>query len=952
MATELENKDETLAPAGVICVRGARTHNLKNVDIDIPHNQLVVITGVSGSGKSSLAFDTLYAEGQRQYIETLSPYARQFLHQMERPDVDIVSGLEPTLCIDQRVTTASPRSTVATVTEIYDYLRLLMARLGTAHCKQCGQPIKQQSVEEIIRLLMQLPEGTKLMLLAPKVRGRKGAHVEEFDKIVKAGFVRARVDGEITDLEQPPELNPRQNHTIEAVIDRVVIKESMQSRIEESARLAVQQGGGHLIACYQNESGEWEDKLLSTQYACLNCEISLDEIEPRTFSFNSPYGACPTCKGLGAVEKFDPELVIPDQKKSLAAGVVKPWRKLPAKLRKEINAELDKFTFAEGENADLAFEKLSEKTQHELFWGQTDRGQTDSGQGKRVQASSNSDFIGIATLLEKEFATTTKAKRQEELASLRSEIVCPACLGTRLRPEARSVSLAGKAIHEITGQGVADAIGYFESLQFSGREAEVATPLLTEILGRLKFLAEVGLEYLTLYRSAQTLSGGESQRVRLATSIGSGLVGVCYILDEPSIGLHARDNDRLIAALKRLQKQGNSVLVVEHDEAMMQVCDTLIDIGPGAGPAGGEIIAAGTYRDVLQNKRSVTAQYLSKPLQKRGVTRPVEKGDPWLTLTGATLNNLQNVDLALPLNKLIAVTGVSGSGKSSLITGTLTRAVRRRLIQAGPKPGPFQELKGTENITRLLEIDQSPIGRSARSNPATYSGVFDEIRKLFALVKLSKQRGYTASRFSFNTGGGRCETCQGNGVKKIEMNFLPDLEVTCNACGGKRFNRQTLQVKFKEKSIGDVLEMSIAEAVDFFSEVNKIHTPLTHLAEVGLGYLQLGQRSTTLSGGEAQRVKLATELSRSRSVGALYILDEPTTGLHFADVERLLTVLNQLVARGNTVLVVEHHLDVIRAADWIVDLGPEGGAGGGSIVANGTPEDVAGATESLTGKWL
>lgn len=844
----------------LISVRGARTHNLKNVDVDIPRNRLVVITGVSGSGKSSLAFDTLLAEGQRQYVQSLSVYARQFFDQMERPDVDRIDGLQPTIAIDQRLGYPNPRSTVATITEIYDYLRLLMARVGDVACPQCGIPIAQQTPAEIEKTIRALPDQSRVMILAPMIRGRRGTHREAFEAIQKAGFVRVRVDGVAYPLDEVPALTSQKMHDIEAVVDRVVIREGIDTRLAESVRLAIKHGEGVVLVVYQTpdtkaDGDVWQERLLNTKYACPQCGTSIGEIEPRTFSFNSPYGACPACHGLGVAD--------------VANG------------------------------------------------GEEDK----SSEAARI-----------------DFAEATP---------------CPACQGTRLRPEARASRLGGLAIHEITGLTVAAAHDYFRGLKLAGDQQKIAKPILAEIVRRLEFLLRVGTEYLTLDRPADTLSGGERQRVRLATGIGSGLVGVLYLLDEPSIGLHPRDNDRLIAALRDLERQGNTVVVVEHDEALMRASDYLIDIGPGAGSRGGNVVAHGTPNDVSQLVDSLTGGFLSGRLS---IPLPVEHRKPvksrMLQIAGATSHNLQNIEVDIPLGLFVCVTGVSGSGKSSLVVETLAKALARKLNGAESRPAPHQSLRGVSQLDRLVEVDQSPIGRTPRSNAATYTGVWDDIRAVYAGTKQARQRGYGIGRFSFNTKGGRCEECEGQGVRRIAMNFLPDLEVPCPVCHGARFNRQTLAVRYRGKSIADVLAMSVDEAVEFFENHESIRRLVATLADVGLGYLTLGQSSTTLSGGEAQRIKLATELGRPSTGHTMYILDEPTTGLHSDDVRRLLGVLNRLVDAGNSMLVIEHNLDVIKTADWVIDLGPEGGAAGGKLVAAGTPEEIAACKESHTGQFL
>jgi excinuclease ABC subunit A len=947
MSTDVSTPTESqpLVDAEVIRIRGARVHNLCDVDIDIPRNRFVVLTGPSGSGKSSLAFDTIYAEGQRQFIESLSVYARQFVNQMERPDVDLIEGLQPTICIDQRPGNQNPRSTVATVTEIYDYLRLLMARLGQPYCHQCGALICQQTTGQIQNRLMELPEGTRTMILAPLVRGRRGQHKDIYALIRKAGFVRARIDGEVYDIEHLPELAPRKLHHIEAVVDRIIIRPGIEARLGESVQLAVNHGEGLVVACYYLEEkkksedktpeGQWRDELFSTIYACPKCNLSYEELEPRTFSFNSPYGACPTCDGLGVREEFDPELVMPDFDLSLADGGIAPWRTATPAVWKQIQLTLESFLKSLGADLQTPLSEFSDTSMNKLLHG-----------------DARSKFSGILTMLEKEHATATRKGRLEQLTAFRGHIVCRDCLGSRLRAEASSVRIGDHTIAEITSLSVSDARTFFDELKFADRDEPIATPLLTEIRKRLEFLAKVGVNYLTLNRPADTLSGGESQRVRLATSIGSGLVGVCYVLDEPSIGLHQRDNQRLIDALRDLQDQGNTVIVVEHDEAMIRQADELIDIGPGAGADGGRIMAQGPPETVAVAD-SITVKYLTGELRIEipAKRRRVAKSRS-IRIDGVTTNNLKNVEATFPLGCLTCVTGVSGSGKSSLINETLARALVRRLGGLAAKPGNYSSLRGVSQIDKVIQIDQSPIGRTPRSNAATYSGLFDEIRKVFAGTRDAKQRGYRVSRFSFNAKGGRCEECQGHGVKKIEMNFLPDLYVTCNECDGARFNRSTLQVHYRKKSIADVLQMAVADAVEFFENFAGIHRTLECLRDVGLGYLPLGQPSTTLSGGEAQRIKLATQLARVDTGKTLYLLDEPTTGLHFDDIRRLLDVLNRLVDRGNTVIVIEHNLDVVKTADWLIDLGPEGGADGGQIVATGTPEQVAALADNHTGRFL
>ncbi len=973
-------------------IRGARVHNLQNVDLDIPRDRLIVITGPSGSGKSSLAFDTIFAEGQRQYIESLSVYARQFIHQLERPDVDLIDGLQPTISIDQRAGSQNPRSTVATVTEIFDHLRLLMARLGTPHCFQCGSPIRQQSSDEILEEVLQLPAGTKAMVLAPMVRGRKGQHREVFAAIRKAGFIRARLDGEVVDVDNPGDLNPRKLHTIEAVVDRIVVREGIDDRLAESIQLGVSHGEGALIVSYfererdEGPEGVWRDVLYSTRFACPNCKISFEEMEPRSFSFNSPHGACPTCEGLGSRIEFDPELVLPDLSLSLADKAVAPWKTDGDTAERAHRKELSEFLAAHGLRWNTPLDQWKPAVLQEFLRGKPsspsprmgeDRGEgrpirvangngapeanaaltlaltqrerepsnaqlTPSEKQKSKVAKAGDDFPGLLILLEKEYVTATRPAMRERLESFRGQVTCPDCGGTRLRPEARNVRFGGLAIHEITALSVDRAAEFFANVEVHADDVPIYQPIASEIRNRLKFLSKVGLDYLTLDRPADTLSGGELQRVRLTTGIGSGLVGVCYVLDEPSIGLHPRDNQRLIEAIRELQALGNTVLVVEHDQTMMEQADRLIDIGPGAGMHGGRVVAEGTPAEVRANSASITGKYLSGALRipVPATRRRIAKTRS-IAIEGVTTNNLKSVDAMFPLGALVCVTGVSGSGKSSLLNETLARAIHRRLTGMGPKPGPHASLRGVNQIDKLVEIDQSPIGRTPRSNPATYTGLFDEVRRVFVETREARQRGYRSGRFSFNTKGGRCEECQGQGVQKLEMNFLPDLYVVCPVCEGKRFNQQTLEIRYRGRSIADVLAMRVEEALAFFENFPVAHRLLQSLAEVGLGYVTLGQPSTTLSGGEAQRIKLATELGRVDTGKTLYLLDEPTTGLHFDDIRQLLAVLGRLVDRGNTVIVIEHNLDVIKSADWIMDLGPEGGAAGGQIVATGTPEQIA-----------
>lgn len=920
-----------------IHLHGVRVHNLRDFDLSIPRDRLVIVTGPSGSGKSSLAFDTIYAEGQRQFIESLSIYARQFLQQLERPDVDLIEGLPPTIAIDQRAGLNNPRSTVATVTELYDCLRLLYARLGDVSCYRCGQPIRRQTPEEIRDALVRMGEGTRVMLLAPVLRGRKGEHHRVVAAIRKWGFPRARIDGEVIDVDNAPPLAKGKRHDVEAVIDRVIIRPGIEKRLTESITTALRYGNDVLIACCEvsDEEGQtrWQDLLFSGRHACPQCGINYEELEPRTFSFSSPYGACPHCEGLGRFDQFDPDLVCPDLGKSLAESPFVPG-KLVQKLLRDYEEQLRRLMEAGKFDEHTPLAELQPKARKALFFGHSKY------------------FVGVLPLLEQVLSTTTARQTRRMLEGLRAELPCPECGGTRLRPEARTVYVHGKTITETTQQSVTAAIQFFDRLEFPAERQPIARPLIHEITGRLRFLEQVGLGYLTLDRAADTLSGGELQRVRLASGLGSGLVGVCYILDEPSIGLHPRDNQRLIDAIRTLQQRGNTVLVVEHDEAVMRAADWLIDLGPGAGESGGHVVAQGTLEDVIETPQSPTGRYLAGstripvPKQRRRAAKTRS-----LVLEGVTTNNLKDVTVGFPLGTLVCVTGVSGAGKSSLVSETLVRAVHRRLHGAGAKPGPYRALRGVNRIDKLVEIDQSPIGRSPRSNPATYTGVFDEIRKVFAGTREARRLGFKSGRFSFNNKGGRCEACQGQGQQKIEMNFLPDLYVTCPVCDGRRFNEQTLQIRYRDRSIADVLEMSVDDAATFFENFSAVVRVLESLQEVGLGYLRLGQPSNTLSGGEAQRVKLANELSRVDTGKTLYVLDEPTTGLHFDDISKLLEVLNRLVDRGNTVIVVEHHLDVLKTADWLIDLGPEGGEAGGHVLACGRPEEIA-AMENHTGRFL
>ena len=920
-----------------IRLRGVRVHNLRDLDVDVPRDALVVLTGVSGSGKSSLAFDTIHAEGRRRYVEGLSSYARQFLDQMERPDLDAIEGLPPTVAIDQGIGSANPRSTVATITEAYDYLRLLYARAGTPHCPNCGREIQRQAPEQVVDMVLGLGEGTKVLILAPMVRGRKGQHLEVFRSIREARLMRARVDGQVIEVDaEPPKLAKTKVHSIEAVVDRLVVREGIRPRIAEGVDLALKLGQGTVILSIQ--AGEvWEDRISSTHYTCPGCGTSLGEIEPRSFSFNSPHGACPTCGGLGSFRKFDPDLVVPDSSKSLDGGAVAPWEVMLPSTR---SASLDD----PGLGSFLERRQLARSTP--LVTWPVD------ALNSFLQGESTG-YPGLLAWFEQEFAAAKTDAKRSRFEAFRSAIICPNCRGTRLRPEARAVKIGGMAIHELTSLSVDASRVFLTSLRFGPAQQLIGPPLVAEIHARLAFLDEVGLGYLTLDRGADTLSGGELQRVRLATQIGSGLVGVCYVLDEPTAGLHPRDTSRLLASLIGLRDRGNSVVVVEHDEATIRAADWVIDLGPGAGPDGGLVVAEGPPDALVETGESATARHLRGETPRVGGSPGrLSKSPGSIRIRGAAEHNLRGVTATIPLGTLTCVTGVSGSGKSTLVHDVLARAARRQLEQLGPRPGKHEGVDGLDAIDKLIAIDQSPIGRGPRSTPATAAGVFDEIRKVFARTREARVRGYAASRFSFNVKGGRCETCLGQGVRKVEMNFLPDLYVRCEACEGSRYNPQTLECRFKGRSIGDVLRMRVGEARVLFDNVPKVARPLDALREAGLGYVALGQSSATLSGGEAQRVKLASELGRVATGRTLYILDEPTTGLHFADVAALLVVLHRLADLGNTLVVIEHNPDVIRTADWIIDLGPEGGEAGGRLVAEGPLRAIAEAADSLTGRFL
>ena len=932
-----------------IVIKGARAHNLKNVDLTIPRDQLVVFTGVSGSGKSSLAFDTIYAEGQRRYVESLSSYARQFLGQMEKPDVDLIEGLSPAISIDQKTTSHNPRSTVGTVTEIYDYLRLLYARIGIPHCPKCGKEIKKQTIDQIVDRIMELPERTKLQLLAPVVRGRKGEHVKLLEDAKKSGYVRVRVDGILYDLSEKIELEKNKKHNIEIVVDRLMVKEGMQMRLTESIETASALSGGLLIV----DVNQGEDELLFSQsFSCPDCGVDLMEIEPRMFSFNNPSGACPTCTGLGMQMKFDEQLIVPNEELSIMQGAITAPGYNSVNARGSMSKVLfDALAAKYGFSLETPFKDLPRKIKDIIFYGTKEKLRI-TYSNVRGTGTYDYAFEGVINTLQRRYNETSEAMRTE-FEEYMTNIECPDCHGKRLRPEVLAITVNGKNISEVTELSIGKMQEFFQSLTLTERENMIAERILKEIHARVGFLIDVGLEYLTLSRTAGTLSGGESQRIRLATQIGSGLVGVVYILDEPSIGLHQRDNDKLLATLKHLRDIGNSLIVVEHDEDTMRAADFVVDIGPGAGRGGGEIVAAGSVEEIMAVERSVTGAYLSgrKKIEVPKERRPFVQ-DHKLVIRGAAENNLKNIDVEIPLGVFTCVTGVSGSGKSSLINEILYKRLAKELNRAKTRAGRHEEMLGLEKLDKVINIDQSPIGRTPRSNPATYTGLFDMIRDVFAQTTEAKVRGYQKGRFSFNVKGGRCEACSGDGIVKIEMHFLPDIYVPCEVCHGKRYNRETLEVKYKGKTISDVLDMTVEEALQFFENIPRIKNKLQTLYDVGLSYVQLGQSSTTLSGGEAQRVKLATELSRKSTGKTVYILDEPTTGLHTADVHKLVQILQRLTEGGNTVIVIEHNLDVIKTADYIIDLGPEGGDGGGTIVAVGTPEEICRVPASYTGKYL
>ena len=932
-----------------IVIHGARAHNLKNIDVEIPRDKLVVVTGLSGSGKSSLAFDTLYAEGQRRYVESLSAYARQFLGNMEKPDVDSIDGLSPAISIDQKTTSKNPRSTVGTTTEINDYLRLLYARVGTPYCINGHGAITASSVEQIVDQVLELPERQRLQILAPIVRKKKGQHKNIIEKVQKDGYVRVRVDGEIFDVTEVPELSKSQQHTIEVVVDRIVIKDGIRSRLFDSVEAALRIADGYVVIDTMDEN----ELLFSEHYACPVCGFTVPELEPRLFSFNAPFGSCPDCDGLGIKLEVDLDLVVPDSSKTLREGALAPWNPISSNYYPQM---LEQAMIQFGIDMDKPFEDLSPEERHLVFYG---------SEGKEFHFHYENEFggvrdidipfEGVVTNINRRYHETSSDFTRNQMLSYMNELTCATCHGYRLNDQALSVRVGGeKGLHigQISDLSIEDHLKVVADLKLTKNEETIARPILKEVKDRLTFLNNVGLSYLTLSRSAGTLSGGESQRIRLATQIGSNLSGVLYILDEPSIGLHQRDNDRLIASLKKMRDLGNTLIVVEHDEDTMREADYLIDVGPGAGVFGGEIVAAGTPKQVARNSKSITGQYLSG---KRAIPVPTERrvgNGRFIELTGAAENNLKDVTARFPLGKFIAVTGVSGSGKSTLVNSILKKTLAQKLNRNSEKPGKYKTISGVEHIDRLIDIDQSPIGRTPRSNPATYTGVFDDIRDLFAQTNEAKIRGYKKGRFSFNVKGGRCEACSGDGIIKIEMHFLPDVYVPCEVCHGRRYNSETLEVHYKEKNISQILDMTVNDAVDFFKHIPKINRKLQTIKDVGLGYVTLGQPATTLSGGEAQRMKLASELHKRSTGKSFYILDEPTTGLHTEDISRLLKVLERFVDDGNTVLVIEHNLDVIKTADHIIDLGPEGGVGGGTIIATGTPEEVASNPASFTGQYL
>jgi excinuclease ABC subunit A len=950
--TAAKKRTRTAPHQDAIVIKGAREHNLKNVSVSIPRNRLVVITGLSGSGKSSLAFDTIYAEGQRRYVESLSAYARQFLEQMEKPDIDYIEGLSPAISIEQKTTHRNPRSTVGTVTEIYDYLRLLFARIGKPHCPSCGKPIQQQTPQAIVDGILAKPDGTKVQLLAPVIRQRKGTYQKNFEDIKRQGFTRVRVDGEFHTLDETIELERYVKHDIDVVVDRLVVKEGIRRRLTDSVETALKLANGIVRIYAQFPDKSIQETLQSEHFACVDCGISFDELSPRMFSFNNPHGACPACTGLGTTIEVDPELVIPHPEKSINEGVVRAWHMRPHLDGWYLRA-LRCVCRHYKQSPDKPWKKLPETFREVVLWGSDGESIDFSYKTKRAKVELERPFEGVIPNLDRRFRETDSARVRDIISQFMSTKPCPACKGDRLRPESRAVSIGGRGIMNVTAFSIGEARDFFLNMKLTKQEKLIASRVLKEINERLGFLVNVGLDYLSLDRNAGTLSGGESQRIRLATQIGSGLTGVVYILDEPSIGLHQRDNQKLIATLERLRELGNTVIVVEHDEETIRTADHVIDLGPGAGVHGGEIVAQGTPEQVARVKESWTGKYLSGTFSIAvPETRRAGNGK-WIAIKGAKHHNLKNANVKIPVGVFTCITGVSGSGKSSLINETLYPAAQRAIYDAvRARPGEHKAIEGLEHFDKVIDIDQSPIGRTPRSNPATYTGLFSPIRELFSKVPESRARAYKPGRFSFNVKGGRCETCEGDGVITIEMHFLPDVYVPCEDCKGQRYNRDTLEIRWKGKNIFEVLDMNVEEACDFFRDIPAVYPKLATLLDVGLGYIKLGQAATTLSGGEAQRVKLATELSKRQTGRTLYILDEPTTGLHAVDVDKLLSVLHRLVEGGNTVLVIEHNLDVIKTADWIIDLGPEGGDGGGRIIATGTPEKVAEVDESYTGQHL